>query len=184
MAWRTSPTIRSILASGARVYSTTATLRPCDTAPFGQGAIQFFCLEGHLPIAAVDVSQGRRRGVPGKEQVEPFTRLFTIGEVEMSVMPLTKARAARGPVGKEFRGCCYCGEIVVGGVELGAIHSAVQHGFKPLQISRLWRKQANLVVARYGVKSLIARSGSLRRPSAAKQFVTSPHRAVLGQPRA
>ena len=48
--------------------------------PLGQGAIQLFRLLGHLPIAAVDVSQGRRGGVPGEEQVEPFTRLFAIGE--------------------------------------------------------------------------------------------------------
>src|SRR5438067_8306771 len=150
--------------------------------PLGQGAIHFFCLEGHLPITAVDVSQGRRRRIAGEEQVEHFTRLFAIGEAEMPAMPLTKARAARSPVGKEFRGCYYCGEVVVGGVELGAIHSAVQHGFKPLRNSRLWRKQANIVVARYGVKSFIARSGSLRRPLAGKQLASPPPRRCSASP--
>src|SRR5204863_10009359 len=91
-------------------------------------------------------------------------RLFAIGEAEMSPMPLTKPGAGRGPVGKEFRGCGYCAEVVVGAVELGAIHSAVQLGFRLLQNSRLWRKQPAIVVVRYGVKSFMARSGSLRRP--------------------
>jgi hypothetical protein len=97
MAWCTSPTIQFILASGARGYSTTATLRPCDTAP--QAKAPYISFVGRLfPITAVDLSQGRRRGVAGEEQVEPFTRLSAIGEAEMPAILLTKARAARSPV--------------------------------------------------------------------------------------
>ncbi len=88
----------------------------------------------------MDVNQGRRCGVAGKEQVERFTRPFALGEAKMPVMPLTKARAARSPVGKESWGRWYRDEVVVGFVEPGAIHSAVQHGLSLLSAFglRLW----------------------------------------------
>lgn len=74
--------------------------RHVETVRHGPSAkAPYISFVGRLfPITAVDLSQGRRRGVAGEEQVEPFTRLSAIGEAEMPAILLTKARAARSPV--------------------------------------------------------------------------------------
>src|ERR1051325_2583116 len=75
----------------------------------------------------------------------------------------------------------YRGEVVVGGIELGALHPAVQHTFKPLQNCLLWRKQA---IPRDGVKSFNDETGGPGRPIGYEAACSLPPRGVLGQPRA
>jgi hypothetical protein len=37
----------------------------------------------YLPVAAVDKGQGRRHGIGGEKQIEPFARAVAVGRVEM-----------------------------------------------------------------------------------------------------
>ena len=82
----------------------------------------------YLPIAAVDKRKRRRFRIGGEKYIEPFARSLAISEAEMTGVFAPHPGAACGPVGdnrvalRDRRG------DVVGGVELGTVHSAVQHG--------------------------------------------------------
>jgi hypothetical protein len=82
----------------------------------------------YLPIAAVDERKRRRVGIGGEKQIEPLARGVTIGKIKMAGNFAPRPGAACGPVGdnrvafRDRRG------VVVGGIELGTVHSAVQHG--------------------------------------------------------
>jgi len=81
----------------------------------------------YLPIAAVDERQRRRVRIGGKKEIEPLARGVAIGKVKMAGNFAPHPGAACRPVGdnrvalRDRRG------VVVGGVELGTVHSAVQH---------------------------------------------------------
>ena len=82
----------------------------------------------HLPIAAVDKRKRRRLRIGGEKQIEPLARRIAVGEVETTGVFVPHLGAACRPIGDNRvalgDGC----GVVVGGIELGTVHSAVQHG--------------------------------------------------------
>src|SRR5262252_784710 len=82
----------------------------------------------HLPIAAVDKRKRGRLRIGGEKQIEPLARSLAVSEVETSGVFASHPGTACRPIGdnritlRDRRG------VVVGGVELGTVHSAVQHG--------------------------------------------------------
>ena len=82
----------------------------------------------HLPIAAVDKRKRGRLRIGGEKQIEPLARGIAVGKVEMAGVFAPHPGAACRPIGDNRvalgDGC----GVVVGGIELGTVHSAVQHG--------------------------------------------------------
>src|SRR5215471_11380861 len=82
----------------------------------------------HLPIAAVDK---RKRGclrIGGEKQIEPLARSLAVNEVETSVVFAPHPGTACRPIGNNRVALRDRRRVVVGGIELGTVHSAVQHG--------------------------------------------------------
>jgi len=104
----------------------TARLIPRGSSPFGEKGEILFVV--HLPIAAVDKRKRRRFRIGGEKQIEPLARSLAISKVETSGVFAPHPGTACRPIGdnrvalRDRRG------VVVGGVELGTVHSAVQHG--------------------------------------------------------
>src|SRR5262252_2513208 len=82
----------------------------------------------YLSVAAVDERQRWRVRIGGEKQIEPLAWGVAIGKIKMAGNFAPHPGAACGPVGdnrvalRDRRG------VVVGGIELGTVHSAVQHG--------------------------------------------------------
>src|SRR5215831_10338942 len=82
----------------------------------------------HLPIAAVDKRKRGRLRIGGEKQIEPLARSLAVSEVETSRVFAPHPSTSCRPIGdnrvalRDRRG------VVVGGIELGTVHSAVQHG--------------------------------------------------------
>src|SRR5215472_7800242 len=82
----------------------------------------------HLPIAAVDKRKRRRVRIGGEKQIEPLARSLAVSDVETSGVFAPHPGTACRPIGdnrvalRDRRG------VVVGSIELGTVHFAVQHG--------------------------------------------------------
>jgi hypothetical protein len=76
----------------------------------------------------VDKGKRRRLRFDGEKKIEPLAWDIAVGKIKMAGAFTPHPGAARRPVGdnrvalRDRRG------IVVGGVELGTVHSAIQHG--------------------------------------------------------
>jgi hypothetical protein len=76
----------------------------------------------------VDERKRRRVWIAGEKQIEPLARSLAVSAVETSGVFAPHPGTACRPIGdnrvalRDRRG------VVVGGVELGTVHSAVQHG--------------------------------------------------------
>ena len=86
----------------------------------------------------MDERQRRRVRIGGEKQIEPLARGVAIGKIKMAGNFAPHPGAACGPVGdnrvalRDRRG------VVVGGIELGTVHSAVHHGAAPVAIRWTW----------------------------------------------
>jgi hypothetical protein len=81
-----------------------------------------------LPIAAVDKGQRRRLRVGGKKEIEPLAGSIAVSEVKMAGAFTPHPDAARRPTGDNRVALGDGRGVVVGGIELGMVHSPVQHG--------------------------------------------------------
>ena len=82
----------------------------------------------HLPIAAVDKRKRGRLRIGGEKQIEPLARGVAVGKVEMAGVSTPHPGAARRPIGDNRVALGDSSGVVVGGIELGTVHSAVQLG--------------------------------------------------------
>src|SRR6516225_245410 len=82
----------------------------------------------HLPIAAVDKRKRGRLRISGEKQIEPLARSLAVSEVETSGVFAPHPGTACRPIGDDRVALRDRRGVVVGGIELGAVHSAVQHG--------------------------------------------------------
>src|SRR5215470_16001588 len=82
----------------------------------------------HLPIAAVDKRKRGRLRIGGEKQIEPLARSLAVSEVETSVVFAPHPGTACRPIGNNRVALRDRRRVVVGGIELGTVHSAVQHG--------------------------------------------------------
>jgi hypothetical protein len=95
-------------------------------------------LVAHLPIAAVDKRKRRRSRIGGEKQIEPLARGLAVSEVETSGVFVPHPGTACRPISdnrvalRDRRG------VVVCGIELGTVHSAVQHVQAPVAIRWTW----------------------------------------------
>jgi hypothetical protein len=82
----------------------------------------------HLPIAAVDKRKCGGLRIGGEKQIEPLARGLAVGKIETVGVFAPHLGAACRPI-RDNRVALGdgCG-VVIGGVELGTVHSAVQHG--------------------------------------------------------
>ena len=82
----------------------------------------------YLPIAAVDKRKRGRLRIGGEKQIEPLAWGVALGKIKMAGNFAPHPGAACCPIGdnrvalRDRRG------VVVGGIELGTVHFAVQHG--------------------------------------------------------
>src|SRR5215472_6550610 len=82
----------------------------------------------YLPITAVDERKRRRVRIGGEKQIEPLARRVAIGKIKMAGSFAPHSGAACGPIGDNRVALGDRRGVVVGGIELGTVHSAVQHG--------------------------------------------------------
>src|SRR5215469_7109377 len=126
MERRTSSTMRSSRAAGASVYSRK--IDPEREQCRGEEGETLLYEIVYLPIAAVDERRCRRARIGSEKQIEPLARSVAIGKIKMAGNFAPHPGAACGPVGdnrvalRDRRG------VVVGGIDLGTVHSAGQHG--------------------------------------------------------
>jgi hypothetical protein len=110
------------------VYSMTARLIPSGSrASAKKGAILLNQIVD-LPIAAVDKGQRRRLPVAGKKEIEALARGIAVAEVKVAGAFTPHPGAARRPTGDNRVALGDGRGVVVGGIELGTVHSAVEHG--------------------------------------------------------
>src|SRR5215831_20761676 len=82
----------------------------------------------YLPIPAMDKCKRRRLRMGSKKQIEPLARGIAVSEVEMAGVFAPHLRAAWRPIGDNLVPLGNGRRVVVGGIELGTVYSAVQHG--------------------------------------------------------
>src|SRR6516162_6053816 len=82
----------------------------------------------HLPIAAVDERKRGRLWIGGEKQIEPLARSLAVSEVETSGAFAPHPGTACRPIGDNRVALRGRRGVVVSGIELGTVHSAVQHG--------------------------------------------------------
>jgi hypothetical protein len=70
----------------------------------------------------------RRLRLGGEKQIEPLARGSAIGKIEMASIFAPYLGAACCPIGNDRIALGDSRGVVVGGIELGTVHSAVQHG--------------------------------------------------------
>src|SRR6516164_6832551 len=82
----------------------------------------------YLPIAAVDERKRRRVRIGGEKQIEPLARGVAVSEVETSGVFAPQPGTACRPIGDNSVALRDRRGVVVGGIELGTVHSAAYHG--------------------------------------------------------
>jgi hypothetical protein len=82
----------------------------------------------HLPIPAVNKRKRRCFRIGGKKQIEPLARGVAVGKVEMSGVFAPHPRATCCPARDNRVALGDSRGVVVSGIELGTVHSVVQHG--------------------------------------------------------
>ena len=105
----------------------TARLIPSGSRPSAKKAKLLYEI-AYLPVAAVDERQRRRVGIGGEKQIEPLARSLAVSKVETSGVFAPHPGTACGPTGDNRGALRDRRGVVVGGIELRTVHSAVQHG--------------------------------------------------------
>ena len=83
----------------------------------------------HLPVAAVDVHERRRRRHAAVEDVEALPRTRAVADVDRAAPSLPEPVAAGRPVCDVpiARGLAHGGGVVVRGIERHPVHASVEH---------------------------------------------------------
>src|SRR5690348_8195639 len=85
-------------------------------------------LNYNLPVPTMNKRKRRRLRLDGEKQIEPLARGSAIGKIEMASIFAPHLGAACCPIGDNRIALGDSRGVVVGGIELGTVHSAVQHG--------------------------------------------------------
>jgi hypothetical protein len=82
----------------------------------------------HLPISIMDKPKRGPLRIGGKKEIEPLAWGIAVSEVKMAGAFTPHPGAAHRPTGGNRVALGDGRGVVVGGIELGTVHSAVQHG--------------------------------------------------------